>query len=223
MKRMILVLIAAGMLLTACEKKTNTVAPAKSQATEVKKPAVVQEKVVVMPKAAKPAAAAQTAPAGNPVVVLKTSKGEIQIELYPAKSPISVANFLQYVKSGHYAGTIFHRVIPGFMIQGGGMTANMAPKATAAPIKNEASNGLKNERGTIAMARTNAPDSATSQFFINVKDNVSLNYGGPNGVGYAVFGRVVKGMDVADAIVSVPTKMGDVPVTPIVIESVTVQ
>jgi cyclophilin family peptidyl-prolyl cis-trans isomerase len=192
MKRMILALVMVGMLaLSACEKKTPPVAPAKSQVTETEKPAAVQEKTAVTPKAetpatpaaetAKPAAApvAQAAPAGNPVVILKTSKGEIHIELYPDKAPISVVNFLQYVRSGHYNGTIFHRIIPGFMIQGGSMTADMTPKPTNAAIKNESKNGLKNERGTIAMARMPSPDSAMCQFFINVNNNVMLNYAGP--------------------------------------------
>jgi cyclophilin family peptidyl-prolyl cis-trans isomerase len=230
MKRMILALVMVGMVvLSACEKKTTPVAPAKSQATKTKKPAAVQEKAAVTPKAetpampaaetAKPVTAAQT----NPVVVLKTSRGEIDIELYPDKAPITVANFLQYVKSGHYNGTIFHRIIPGFMIQGGGMTADMTLKATNASIKNEAQNGLKNERGTIAMARMQSPDSAMCQFFINVNNNVMLNYAGPGQEGYAVFGKVVKGMEVADAIVSVPTHTvgihADVPITPVVIEA----
>lgn len=221
MKRMVLALVMVGMLVSACEKETTPVAPAKSQTTETEKPAAVQEKAAVTPKAAE-MPAVPAAEAGNPVVVLETSRGEIHIELYPDKAPITVANFLQYVKSGHYNGTIFHRVIPGFMIQGGGMTADMTPKATNAPIKNEASNGLKNERGTIAMARTNVPDSATCQFFINVNNNVDLNYAGPGREGYAVFGRVVRGMEVADAIVSVPRRDADVPVTPVVIETATV-
>jgi cyclophilin family peptidyl-prolyl cis-trans isomerase len=236
MKRMILALVMVGMLVSACEKKTTPVVPAKSQVTETEKPAAVQEKAAVTPKAetaalpqpaaeaAKPAAAAvQT----NPIVVLKTSRGEIDIELYPDKAPITVANFLQYVKSGHYNGTIFHRVIPGFMIQGGGMTADMTVKATNAAIKNEATNGLKNERGTIAMARMQSPNSAMRQFFINVNNNVPLDYAGPGREGYAVFGRVVKGMDVADVIVSVPTHTvgihENVPVEPVVIEAATVK
>ncbi|MCE5185171.1 MAG: peptidyl-prolyl cis-trans isomerase [Planctomycetaceae bacterium] len=160
------------------------------------------------------------------MVSVKTSMGEIKIELLPDKAPITVKNFLAYVESGFYNSTIFHRVIPGFMIQGGGMTADMQEKPTQAPIKNEASNGLKNDRGTIAMARLNPPDTATCQFFINVADNAQLNYGGKARPGYAVFGRVIEGMSVADAIVRVPTKNvgphGNVPVQPIVIESVSV-
>jgi cyclophilin family peptidyl-prolyl cis-trans isomerase len=140
-------------------------------------------------------------------IVMETTKGSIELELDPVKAPISVANFVSYVKKGHYDGTIFHRCIPGFMIQGGGFTADMNQKATDAPIKNEAQNGLKNVRGAICMARTSVVDSATCQFFINVKDNDFLNFTSPDprGFGYAVFGKVTKGMEVVDAIVSSPT------------------
>lgn len=157
-----------------------------------------------------------------------TSKGDIWIELNAEKAPITVKNFEAYVKDGFYNDTIFHRVMKGFMIQGGGMTANMQKKPTKAPIKNEASNGLKNKRGTIAMARTNVPDSATSQFFINHKDNPALDFRDPSprGIGYAVFGKVVKGMDVVDAIAEVKTTRkgmhGNVPVEPVTIKSITV-
>jgi cyclophilin family peptidyl-prolyl cis-trans isomerase len=139
---------------------------------------------------------------GNPVVVLETSMGDITIELLKDRAPVSVENFLQYVKDGHYNSTIFHRVIRGFMIQGGGMTADMTEKPTRAPIKNEATNGLKNARGTVAMARTQAVRSATSQFFINTADNAALNHKGmtPDEYGYAVFGKVIGGMDVVDKI-----------------------
>lgn len=160
--------------------------------------------------------------AAKPQVELKTSFGVIKLELDQEKAPKTVENFLAYVKSGHYKDTIFHRVIPGFMIQGGGMTADMREKPTRAPIKNEASNGLKNDVGTIAMARTADPDSATAQFFINVANNTSLNRPSPDGHGYAVFGKVLSGMDVVNKIVAVPT--GDrgihqnVPKMPIVIE-----
>jgi peptidyl-prolyl cis-trans isomerase B (cyclophilin B) len=153
----------------------------------------------------------------HPMVTLKTSKGDITLKLFEDKAPISVANFLAYVDSGHYAGTIFHRVIPNFMIQGGGFTPDMQQKSTREPIKNEAQNGLANKRGTIAMARTQIIDSATSQFFINVVDNQGLNYKSPDmqGFGYCVFGEVVEGMDVVDAIRAVPTGRkgphGDVP------------
>ena len=158
-----------------------------------------------------------------PVVELDTNMGAIVIELNEEKAPKTVENFLNYVKSGHYDGTIFHRIIDGFMIQGGGMDANMNEKATNAPIENEADNGLSNDIGTIAMARTNDPHSASSQFFINVKDNGFLNHSGKNpmGWGYAVFGKVTEGMDVVNKIKGVPTGKfgfhGDVPKTPIVI------
>lgn len=161
----------------------------------------------------------------TPHVALKTSMGEIVLELDPEKAPQSVANFLQYVNSGYYKGTVFHRVIDGFMIQGGGFDKNMKQKATKAPIKNEAQNGLQNVTYSIAMARTGDPHSATSQFFINVNNNGALDYPGRDGFGYTVFGKVVSGMDVVDKIKVVPvTDKGphqNVPVTPVVIESVT--
>ncbi len=160
----------------------------------------------------------------RPVMVkLQTSLGDIVLELNVEKAPNTVANFLQYVKDGFYDGTIFHRVINGFMIQGGGMDAQMKQKANRPPIKNEADNGLTNDAYTIAMARTAVPDSATSQFFINVADNQSLNHTGKNpaGWGYAVFGKVVQGKDVVDKIKAVPTTSkgfhADVPVTPVTI------
>jgi len=161
-------------------------------------------------------------------VLLKTNKGEITLTLDAAKAPKSVENFLQYVKSGHYDGTIFHRVINNFMIQGGGMTAGMKQKPTGAEIENEANNGLKNERGTIAMARTSDPHSATAQFFINVNDNDFLNHTAPNaqGWGYAVFGKVTDGMDVVDTIRKVKTGNSgfhqDVPEEDVVIEKASV-
>ena len=138
-------------------------------------------------------------------VQLKTSMGDIVLELNDAKAPKSAANFLQYVRDKHYDGTVFHRVIDGFMIQGGGMDANLSEKPTRAPIPLEASNGLKNDRGTIAMARTGNPNSATSQFFINVVNNEMLNAPKPDGYGYTVFGKVIKGMDVVDKIRAVAT------------------
>ncbi|WP_314410886.1 peptidylprolyl isomerase [Pseudomonas kuykendallii] len=160
--------------------------------------------------------------AENPRVQLLTSAGEIVIELQPDDAPISVKNFLDYLDSGFYTDTIFHRVIPGFMIQGGGFDAKMNEKPTRDPIKNEADNGLRNVRGTLAMARTQAVDSATSQFFINQKDNPMLDHGARD-FGYAVFGRVVRGMEVVDAIVQAPTTsrgmFDDVPAKPIVILS----
>ena len=149
-------------------------------------------------------ARAADAKGGNPVVVLETSLGNIEIELDAQKAPVSVENFLAYVDSGHYDGTVFHRVIPNFMIQGGGFDESFTQKPTRAPIKNEADNGLLNQRGTIAMARTADVNSATSQFFINVADNGFLNHGGRD-FGYAVFGKVSSGMDVVDKIAAVPT------------------
>lgn len=160
----------------------------------------------------------------NPLVRMETNHGVITLELHPQAAPQTVKNFIQYVQDGFYNGTIFHRVIKGFMIQGGGLTANMQKKKTLAPIPNEADSGLKNRRGTIAMARTMNPHSATSQFFINTVDNPFLDHKGknPKGWGYCVFGKVVDGMDVVDAIerVSTTVKTGrrDVPITPVIIK-----
>lgn len=166
--------------------------------------------------------AANLMAADKPHVLLETSLGEIEVELEADKAPVSVQNFLSYVDSGFYNGTIFHRVIPGFMIQGGGFDADMQQKTPRAPIKNEADNGLHNVRGTLAMARTQAVDSATSQFFINHKDNAFLDHGSRD-FGYAVFGKVVKGMDVVDQIAQVPTgnrgMHQNVPRTPVLIKS----
>ncbi|HXH07799.1 MAG TPA: peptidylprolyl isomerase [Vicinamibacterales bacterium] len=168
--------------------------------------------------------AVQAPPPKNPVVVIETSLGDITVELDRARAPITVENFLAYVRAGFYKGTIFHRVIKRFMIQGGGLTADMQRKPTRPPIKNEAANGLSNTRGTIAMARTSDPDSATSQFFINTADNTALDHGRERTGGYAVFGRVTAGMDVVDKIESVPTtsRAGheNVPVEPVVIKNV---
>lgn len=165
----------------------------------------------------------------NPQVVIHTSMGDITLELYADKAPVSVENFIRYANSGFYDGTIFHRVISHFMIQGGGLTADLKDKPTSEPIVNEAINGLSNKRGTIAMARTGNPHSATSQFFINVQDNGNLDYTDQNssrGWGYAVFGKVTAGMDVVDQIRFVETKTvppySDVPVEPVVINSVDV-
>jgi peptidyl-prolyl cis-trans isomerase A (cyclophilin A) len=145
--------------------------------------------------------------AANPLVTVETNRGDFVVELYPEKAPKTVANFMQYVDSGYYKETIFHRVINRFMIQGGGFNADMTEKTSLAPIVNEAANGLKNEPGTLAMARTSDPDSATSQFFINLENNVPLNYQGndPELIGYCVFGRVLKGMDVVRDIGASPT------------------
>ncbi|MEA3465504.1 MAG: peptidylprolyl isomerase [Thermodesulfobacteriota bacterium] len=161
----------------------------------------------------------------EPFVVIKTNMGNIEVELNQKQAPISTANFLRYVDSGFYKNTIFHRVIPNFMIQGGGFTKSMAKKITKAEISNEATNGLKNKRGTIAMARTNKVDSATSQFFINHSNNSFLDHKSktPRGYGYAVFGRVVKGLDVVDNIAIVKTGrkkgMNDVPIQPVIIQA----
>jgi peptidyl-prolyl cis-trans isomerase A (cyclophilin A) len=171
-------------------------------------------------------AAALTAPGSvfAQKVKLATSEGDIVLELDAAKAPKSVANFLQYVKSGHYNGTVFHRVISTFMIQGGGMTADLKEKTTRPPIELESRNGLVNQRGTVAMARTSDPNSATSQFFINVKDNDFLNQPqSRDGNGYAVFGKVVSGMEVVDKIKALPTGPGDVPLKPVIINKATVE
>ncbi len=180
------------------------------------------------------AAAESPAATDNPQVTLHTSMGDIRIELYPAEAPASVENFLDYANDGFYDGTVFHRVISHFMIQGGGFTPDLERKETRDPVTNEADNGLKNERGTVAMARTSDPHSATAQFFINVEYNPSLDHTGTEHTrawGYAVFGRVVDGMDVVDEIRFVPThtinegtpeQMGDVPLEPVLIESVEV-
>jgi peptidyl-prolyl cis-trans isomerase A (cyclophilin A)/peptidyl-prolyl cis-trans isomerase B (cyclophilin B) len=176
--------------------------------------------------------AATVAHAADPRVELKTSRGAVVLELYPDKAPKTVANFLQYVKDGHYNGTVFHRVIDGFMVQGGGFDASFSQKPTRAPIEIESEvgmkAGLKNSYGTVAMARTSNPNSATAQFFINVKDNDFLNFREPTtqGYGYTVFGKVVSGMDVVEQIARSPTGAGgpfprDVPREPVVIEKAT--
>lgn len=174
--------------------------------------------------------AAEPAPVGSPspAVKLETTMGDIILRLDSAKAPESVANFVAYVKAGHYDGTIFHRVISNFMIQAGGMTSDMKEKPTQKPIKNEAANGLKNKKYTVAMARTNDPHSASSQFFINVKDNDFLDYKSPSGQGwgYAVFGKVLKGQEVVDKIKAVPTgnrgMHSDVPREPVIIKKATI-
>jgi len=180
--------------------------------------------LVLLPLLAAFTASAQSA---NPSVVVKTSMGSFTIELFADKAPETVKNVLQYVDEGFYAGTLFHRVIDGFMIQGGGLDKEMKRKETRAGIVNEAGNKLKNKVGTVAMARTGDPNSATSQFFVNVNDNAALDYrdSSREGIGYCVFGQVVQGMDVVEKIKAVPTGvkngMRDVPLTPVVIESVT--
>ena len=173
-------------------------------------------------------AASSHARAAEPVVaVMKTSMGDIRLELDAEKAPITVENFVEYAKSGHFSGTVFHRVFKGFMIQGGGFNSQLKEKVTLKPIRNESTNGLRNKKYSIAMARTSDPDSASSQFFINTTDNSLLDRDrARDGVGYAVFGRVVSGQEVVDAIESVATRtvgpLDDVPVQPIVIESVTI-
>ena len=173
-----------------------------------------------------PAFAQPAQPVAHPNVLLKTSEGDIRVELYPEKAPKTVDNFLAYVKAGQYNGTIFHRVIRGFMIQGGGYTTSFVEKPTRAPIPLESQNGLKNVAGSIAMARTGDPNSATAQFFINTVDNPGLDYPNPDGHGYAVFGKVTQGMDVVKRIEATPTTtrgpMADVPQKEIVIQSATV-
>lgn len=156
------------------------------------------------------------------MVVISTSMGDMRVELFKDKAPVSVENFLRYVSEGFYPGTIFHRVVKNFVVQGGGYTADMAEKPTHPPIQNEATNGLKNTRGTVAMARTQALRSATSQFYVNVANNVPLDHSGyaPQDFGYAVFGRVLSGMEVADAIAALPTNAEN-PIKPVTIKSVT--
>jgi len=168
---------------------------------------------------------ANAAKEGNPMVLVKTNMGNFTIELYPDKAPVTVKNFLSYVDHKFYAGTIFHRVISTFMIQGGGFTPDMVQKEPSAPIKNEADNGLKNLKYTIAMARTNIVDSATCQFFINVQDNPNLDYRDKANYGYCVFGKVIEGMNVIDEMKMVKTtekgSYKDVPVKPVIIKSIT--
>lgn len=178
--------------------------------------------------ASPPPQAPQVPTPSNPSVVVDTSLGSITIELYADKAPDSVENFLQYVRDGFYEGTIFHRVVSGYVIQGGGYTPELVEKDTRPPVRSEATNGLSNRRGTVAMARTARVRSATSQFYINLVDNTKLDHRGmsPDEYGYAVFGRVTAGMDVVDRIAAVPTAMRDqmegVPVTPVVIKHVTI-
>ena len=166
---------------------------------------------------------ASAAPADKPVVVFDTTSGPFEIELDAEKAPLTVDNFLKYVDSGFFDNLVFHRVIPGFMVQGGGMDERMTEKPTRPPVKNEASNGVSNKRGTVAMARTNNPDSATAQFFVNLVDNARGLDPRPGSAGYTVFGQVVSGMDVVDAIAKVPTGTrgthDDVPVKPVTIKS----
>jgi cyclophilin family peptidyl-prolyl cis-trans isomerase len=184
--------------------------------------------VQTLPSSAPQAPVPLTPAPGNPVVQISTSFGDVAVELFNDKAPVSVANFLEYVADGFYTGTIFHRVVTGFVVQGGGYTPTLAEKSTRPPIQNEATNGLRNVRGTVAMARLQTLRSATSQFYFNVSSNPDLDHTGfsPRDFGYAVFGRVLSGMDVVDRIASVPTHvsgdMEDVPVTPVFITAVKV-
>ena len=185
--------------------------------------------LVTLQTAAAPQTAPLTAAPGNPTAVISTSLGDITVELFKDRAPVSVDNFLQYVNEGFYAGTVFHRVIPGFMIQGGGFTPELVEKPTHPPIRNEATNKLSHTRGTLGMARTESLRSATAQFFVNVADNrAKLDHRGfaPEDFGYAVFGRVLSGMDICDRIAAVPRKRSgphdDVPIEPVVIKGVRV-
>lgn len=200
-------------------KKTTTKKSTAKKTTAKKTP----EKTTKTPKAAK----TKKAESSNINILMKTNIGDIELELYPDKAPITVENFVSYINDKFFDGLIFHRVIDGFMIQGGGFDDRLSQKQTKSPIKIESNNGLKNDRGTIAMARTNDPNSATSQFFINLVDNNFLNFRSPDvsGYGYAVFGKVTKGMDIVDKIGTVPTGsfgyMQDVPKYLIQIETIT--
>jgi len=168
----------------------------------------------------------ETQKAKNPVVLVETSMGKLKVELFEKEAPLTVKNFMSYVKEKFYDGTIFHRVIPGFVIQGGGFTPDMVQKTTHPPVKNEAANNIKNTTGTLSMARTPVVDSATSQFFVNLRDNQSLDHqdDSDRGYGYCVFGKVIEGMDVVNKIATVPTTTkgynSDVPVTPVIIKSI---
>jgi peptidyl-prolyl cis-trans isomerase A (cyclophilin A)/peptidyl-prolyl cis-trans isomerase B (cyclophilin B) len=220
LKRALLIL---ALLVPAFALAQTGAAPAKPAAKAPAKAAAAK------PKAAEKPAAAETDKSAATKVLMKTSLGDMTIELYPDKAPKTVENFLGYVNSGFYDGTIFHRVIDNFMIQGGGFTQDLHQKPTKPAIANEAKNGLSNQRGTLAMARTGDPNSATAQFFINVVDNPRLDFTSEaNGAtwGYCVFGKVISGLDVVDKIRAVPTGAqgpfrSDVPVTPVVIEKVT--
>ncbi len=206
--------VLGAMLLIGCQPSRKGIRPS---APENGEPPLAKQQ---------PSNLESTSATGSPVVEMDTSSGRIVIELNPAKAPKTVANFLRYVDERHYDGTIYHRVIPGFMIQGGGFRETMEQKPTRAPIPNEADNGLKNDRGTIAMARTSEPHSAGAQFFINLKDNDFLNFRDQttSGYGYCVFGKVVEGMDVVDKIAGVKTQrrgpFDDVPTEIVLIQTV---
>jgi len=224
----IILLISAILFFAGCKQDqtaqngtvTNTEAVTESNEQPQEMESTETSDEVAKTDEESPDAKAAEIKGGNPMLIIKTSKGDIKIELDKENAPISTDNFLAYVEDGFYDGTIFHRVINNFMVQGGGFTPDMQQKPTKAQIKNEADNGLKNERGTLAMARTGVVDSATSQFFINHAENAFLNHGRKD-FGYAVFGKVVDGMDVVDAIAVVQTGPGDVPNEQVVIESIT--
>jgi cyclophilin family peptidyl-prolyl cis-trans isomerase len=203
--------VMAAVLICGCDAEKHTV-PLEQKQAKLEKEMVLYERDMVEE--------------GRKLVKLQTSMGDIVIELNEQAAPVTVKNFLDYAEQGHYNGTIFHRVIPNFMIQGGGFTAQMVQKRTRAPIVSEASNGLKNDRGTIAMARMSDPDSATCQFFINHRNNDYLNYDGNANPGYTVFGKTIEGMNVVDAIANVKTTtrmgMDDVPAEPVIIMTATI-
>jgi len=213
-------IMTSAVVISVAQANTDAAATKSEAKTETKTEKKTEKKDNAAKDIAKAGAKKMT------TVVIETSLGNIEVELNAEKAPISTENFLKYVDKKHYDGTIFHRVISNFMIQGGGMTEKMDEKKSDAPIKNEAANGLKNDRGTLAMARTSVVDLATAQFFINVQDNDFLNHKAPNprDFGYAVFGKVTAGMDVVDKIKAVPTGMTggmqDVPKTPVVMKSV---
>ena len=227
--------LTSFMCLSGCNKKTPEQKIETDQSENLRNVEIIPARESEKPmKAEKQPPAPEQKSEENPIaekpkpqqpkqVELKTTMGDIIVELNEKAAPVTVKNFLTYVEDGFYDGTIFHRIISNFMIQGGGFTVDMTKKRTHPPIVNEANNGLKNDRGTIAMARTNDPDSATSQFFINHRNNDALNYPGPYKPGYAVFGKVIEGMDVVDAIANVKTTvrrgMPDVPVEPVIIKS----
>jgi cyclophilin family peptidyl-prolyl cis-trans isomerase len=199
-RKLIVLALLSGLLAGCATQQAPTKAPVEAKADTVK---IEKERKTMM-------------------ILMKTSKGDIKLELDKEKAPKTVANFLGYVESGHYTGTIFHRVIDGFMIQGGGFDANMRQKAAPNTVENEAANGLKNVAGSIAMARTPDPHSASAQFFINVKDNTFLDYPGQDGWGYCVFGQVIEGMEVVNEIKGVPTGAQDVPQEVVTINEVVV-
>lgn len=203
------------------EAKTE---PAPAEEASAEDPAATEDAAPPPETKAEPQAKKKAAPEGNPVVAMETTKGTMMIELYPERAPLTVANFLQYVDDRYFDGTVFHRVIKGFMIQGGGLTIDMVEKRTRAPIQNESKGALPNERGTLSMATTADPHSGTSQFFINLVTNTPLNAGQRGEYGHTVFGKVIEGMDVLDAIGSVQTEtkgpFSNVPAVPVIIKSV---